>query len=199
MKPGGEFERLLKDPLFSARIVSVIIDKAHCICDWGDFRPEYKELGRLRYVLPTSVPIMVASATLTRNSLSTIHRLLHMRSDNLVSIQCSSDRPNIKIGVRKIKHALDSYADLGFLIPNDWKDRDPPPPKFLIFFDEIKQAIQAAKYLCSRLPKHLRHKIKWFNADMTPTYKESEVRNLKDGDTWGYCTTESFGMVSAIG
>ncbi|KAL4068976.1 hypothetical protein J3A83DRAFT_4095417 [Scleroderma citrinum] len=117
-----------------------------------------------------------------------------MHLDNLVSIQRSSDHPNIKIGVKKIKHALDSYVNLAFLISSDWKEGDSPPKKFLIFFDNIEQATQAANYLCSHLLKHLRHKIKWFNADMTSDYKQSEMKNLQDSETWGYCTTESFGM-----
>ncbi|KAL4065980.1 hypothetical protein J3A83DRAFT_4098792 [Scleroderma citrinum] len=116
-----------------------------------------------------------------------------MHSDNLVSIQHSSNCPNIKIGVKKIKHALDSYVDLAFLIPSDWKEGDSPPKKFLIFFDNIKQATQVANFH-SCLLKHLRHKIKWFNADMTSNYKQSEMKNLQDSETWGYCTTESFGM-----
>ncbi|KAF8415905.1 hypothetical protein L210DRAFT_3313175, partial [Boletus edulis BED1] len=86
------------------------------------------------------------------------------------------------------------YADLAFLIPDEWKNGDPSPPKFLVFFDDIQQAIQAAKFLRSRLPSQLRDKIKWFNADMTTTYKEKELKNLRSGETWGYCTMESFGM-----
>lgn len=198
MKPDSSFEKLLKDPLFSTQIISIIIDEAHCICDWGDFRPEYKELGRLRYILPTTVPIMIASATLTKDTLSTISRLLHMHTDKIESIRRSSDRPNIKIGVKKIRYSLDSYTDLGFLIPGDWKDGDLPPLKFLVFFDNIQQSIQAAMFLRQRLPPQLRDKIKWFNADMTTTYKEQELENLQNGETWGYCTTESFGMVRTV-
>jgi len=37
MKPDGEFEKLLKNPLFSSRIVSIVIDEAHCLTEWGDF------------------------------------------------------------------------------------------------------------------------------------------------------------------
>ncbi|KAF8415904.1 hypothetical protein L210DRAFT_3312644, partial [Boletus edulis BED1] len=109
MKLDSSFEKLLKDHLFSSRIISIIIDEAHCICDWGDFRPEYKELGRLRYILPTSVPIMIASATLTKDALSTIYQLLHMHLDSSELVRRSSDRPNIKIRVQKIKYSLDSY------------------------------------------------------------------------------------------
>ncbi|KAG1766132.1 hypothetical protein EV702DRAFT_1272018, partial [Suillus placidus] len=46
MKPGGEFEKLLRKPLFAQQIIGIIFDEAHCIATWGDFRPEYKELER---------------------------------------------------------------------------------------------------------------------------------------------------------
>jgi superfamily II DNA helicase RecQ len=196
MKPGGEFEKLLRKPEFAMRITGFIFDEAHCIVAWGNFRPEYQELGRLRYILPCKVPFMIASATLTLDMLQSTRRLLHLRSENLLTIHKSTDRPNVKIGVRKIKYALSSYADLAFLIPDGWRVNDPIPPKFLIFFDDIQDSIGAAKYLLGRLPLELRDKIKWFNADMTTEFKEAEVKNLINGDTWGLCTTESFGLVS---
>lgn len=42
----------------------------------------------------------------------------------------------------------------------------------------------------------MQDKIKWFNSDMTDTYKETELASFIAGETWGYATTESFGMVS---
>jgi len=196
MKPNGGFERLLKTPPFVSHLISIVMDEAHCLAKWGDFCPEYQELGRLRYILPSNVRIYITSATLTKSTLSNITHLLHLRPDKLVTVQCSSDQPNVKVGVKKIKYALSSFTDLAFLIPDGFKEGDPPPPKFLIFFDDIPESINGAQYLSKRLPPMLRHKIKWFNADMTTTYKENEVKNLVDGDTWGLCTTSSFGMVS---
>ncbi|KIJ05293.1 hypothetical protein PAXINDRAFT_164776 [Paxillus involutus ATCC 200175] len=192
MKPGGEFKKLLIKPEFTSRIIGFVFDEAHCITSWGDFRPEYKELQRLRYILPCQVPFMIASATLTPETLTEVKKRLHMRSENLLTIHMSTDRPNIQLGIRKIKYMLSTYADLGFLIPLGWKEGDPLPPKFLIFFDNIQEAIAAAKFLQSRLPAHLRHKIKWFNSDMTTKFKEEEVEALVSGDTMGFCTTESF-------
>jgi superfamily II DNA helicase RecQ len=195
MKPGGEFEKLLRNVNFASKLIGIIFDEAHCIVTWGAFRAEYKELERLRYILPCQVPFMVASATLTSDALRDIRRLLHIRPENLATIHVSTDRPNIKIGVRKIKYSLTSYADLAFLIPAGIKLDDPPPPKFLVFFDSIQDGINAAKYLRARLPPDLRDKVKWFNSDMTTEFKEAEVTNLVVGDTWGLCTTEAFGMV----
>ncbi|KAG1724793.1 hypothetical protein EDB19DRAFT_1644382 [Suillus lakei] len=91
-------------------------------------------------------------------------------------------------------YSLSSYQDLSFLIPDGWKDGDPAPPKFLIFFDDIQDSIVAAKSIQKRLPPALHHKIKWFNSDMTTQFKEDKVNHLISGETWGLCTTESFGM-----
>ncbi|KAF9230225.1 hypothetical protein BU15DRAFT_57459 [Melanogaster broomeanus] len=198
MKPNGEFEKRLKNTLFASRVISVVIDEAHCLTNWGDFRPEYKELQRLRYILPDTIPIMIASATLTKDALTDTLQLLHMHRDRLITIRRSSDRPNLKIGVRKIKYALNTYADLAFLIPTGWKASDHLLPKFLVFFDDIQDAINAARYLRSRLPPEMRDLIKWFNADMTTTYKEAELTHLVSGETRGLATTESFGMVSTL-
>ncbi|KAG2139342.1 hypothetical protein DEU56DRAFT_735811 [Suillus clintonianus] len=180
------------EPMFASQIMGFVFDKAHCITSWGEVCNEYKELERLRYILPCYVPFMIASATLTPDTLQDVQRLLHMHSENLLMVHMSTDRPNIKICVRKIRYSLSSYVDLGFLVPTGWTPGDQVPQKFFIFFNSIQDAMGAAKYLQSCLPPELREKIKWFNSDMTSKFKEAEVDNLVTGDTWGLCTTESF-------
>ncbi|KAG1868334.1 hypothetical protein DFJ58DRAFT_653975 [Suillus subalutaceus] len=101
----------------------------------------------------------------------------------LVAVHVSTDHPNIKIGVCKIKYSLASYADLAFLIPTGMKSDDPAPPKFLVFFDSIQEGINATKYLQARLPPDLRNKVKWFNSNMTTGFKAAEVTNLVARDT----------------
>ncbi|KAG1880832.1 P-loop containing nucleoside triphosphate hydrolase protein [Suillus subluteus] len=141
MKPNGEFEKLLKNDLFVTQIISVIIDEVHCLTDWGEFRPEYEELGRLCYILPSIIPIMIASATLTKYTLT----------NALTAIRRSTGSPKHKDWV-------------------GWKREDGPPPKFLIFFDDIQDAINATRSLRKRLPSEFSNKIKWFNSEMLSTY-----------------------------
>ncbi|KAF8128106.1 hypothetical protein EV363DRAFT_1170700 [Boletus edulis] len=122
-----------------------------------------------------------------------------MHVGKTIVLRRSSDQPNIKIGIRQIKYALSSFADLAFLVPAGYKESDPPLPKFLVFFDNISDSIAATRFLRQRLPGALKDAIKWFNADMSVTFKEMELDNLLTGKTRGLCTTTSFGMVCTSG
>ncbi len=77
-------ERLMLDGFFeralNSNIAQLAIDEAHCISEWGhDFRPEYRELKKLRRHLP-DVPIMALTATATERVRKDIVDQLHLRS-----------------------------------------------------------------------------------------------------------------------
>src|SRR5205085_1434068 len=64
-------------------IAQIAIDEAHCISEWGhDFRPEYRELAKLRTHFP-NVPIMALTATATER----------VRQDILKQLQLRDPRP----------------------------------------------------------------------------------------------------------
>src|SRR6266702_1841700 len=73
--------------------VQIAIDEAHCISEWGhDFRPEYRELAKLRTFFP-HVPIMALTATATERVRKDIVQQLELR-DALCYV-ASFNRPNL--------------------------------------------------------------------------------------------------------
>ncbi|KAJ7836899.1 hypothetical protein B0H14DRAFT_3460445 [Mycena olivaceomarginata] len=142
MQQDGGFEKL------------VVWDEAHRVSKWAGFRPEYEELeaGRLRFLIPRFIPFVIVSATLPPAVLSDVMHTLQVHPSKVTIIRRSNDRPNIYFTVRETKYSMSSFKDLAFLIAENWKPGDPPPPKFLIFFDSIADSIEAAKLLRARFP-----------------------------------------------
>jgi ATP-dependent DNA helicase RecQ len=79
--------------LASCHVSFVAIDEAHCISQWGhDFRPEYRQLGRLRQLLP-GVGVHAYTATATARVRSDISAQLALT--NPIELVGSFDRPNL--------------------------------------------------------------------------------------------------------
>src|SRR3954468_3236598 len=97
---GPSLWRLLKQ----ANLKFVAIDEAHCISQWGhDFRPEYRQLGRLRDEFP-SVSFHAFTATATDRVRGDIVNELRLQ-DPLVLVG-SFDRPNLVYRVVRRGHLL---------------------------------------------------------------------------------------------
>src|SRR6266571_516327 len=90
-------ERLMLDAFLERalnwNIAQFAIDEAHCISEWGhDFRPEYRELKKLRKHFP-DVPIMALTATATERVRKDIVDQLHL--DDARCYVASFNRPNL--------------------------------------------------------------------------------------------------------
>ena len=65
--------KLISSPGIAETVIATIIDECHCIPQWSnDFRVAYKDLGELRTVFLPGVPVLVASATLTKKNRSEV-------------------------------------------------------------------------------------------------------------------------------
>jgi ATP-dependent DNA helicase RecQ len=79
--------------LASCRISFVAIDEAHCISQWGhDFRPEYRQLARLRQLLP-GVGVHAFTATATARVRRDIAEQLALHDP--LELVGAFDRPNL--------------------------------------------------------------------------------------------------------
>jgi len=90
-------ERLMLDTFLERavnwNIAQFAIDEAHCISEWGhDFRPEYRELKKLRTHFP-DVPMMALTATATERVRVDIVKQLKLRDPRCYV--SSFNRPNL--------------------------------------------------------------------------------------------------------
>lgn len=117
----GEFRLLYFSPERLARedtlawlkeipIAFFAIDEAHCISEWGhDFRPEYRQLSRLRTAFPDR-PIAAFTASATRRVRHDILHQLQLRDPH--KYIASFHRPNLRYVVKE----CDGYSQPHLLV-----------------------------------------------------------------------------------
>ncbi len=89
----GEGGDRFLDMLARCGVGFVAVDEAHCISQWGhDFRPEYRQLGRLRAMFP-DISLHAYTATATARVRRDIAAQLGLRDP--VELVGSFDRPNL--------------------------------------------------------------------------------------------------------
>ncbi len=107
-------ERLLTqgfiDILHQTRLSYFAVDEAHCVSMWGhDFRPEYRQLGKLRSLFP-DLPIAAYTATATAQVRDDIAVQLRLREpERLVG---SFDRPNLCYKVTPRKNIVSQVTEV---------------------------------------------------------------------------------------
>jgi ATP-dependent DNA helicase RecQ len=120
-------ERLLREDFidFLGRVPLAFfaIDEAHCISEWGhEFRPEYRQLRRLRELFPDH-PIAAFTASATRQVRHDILRQLSLREPH--KYIASFHRPNLNYHVKMttsktqgqlLLSAMEAYADSTMII-----------------------------------------------------------------------------------
>ncbi|MDB9313970.1 DNA helicase RecQ [Spirulina sp. CS-785/01] len=80
-------------------ITGFAIDEAHCVSEWGhDFRPEYRQLQRLRQRYPQT-PVLALTATATKRVQKDIIQQLHLKTPSCHI--ASFNRPNLYYEVQR--------------------------------------------------------------------------------------------------
>ncbi|KAE8214652.1 hypothetical protein CF327_g1967 [Tilletia walkeri] len=116
----GEFLSIvLRDDRFRKRAVAFIFDELHTLDQWGrDFRPKFLQLGQIRKHL--SVPVLIISATLTKEARKACETTLNMKDPVIVDV--GTDRPNVFLRVMPMQHSQASFLDLLSAMPELWAD-----------------------------------------------------------------------------
>lgn len=98
-------------------VTAIAVDEAHCISEWGhDFRPEYRQLAKLRDHLP-GVAFLALTATATEQVRGDIVRQLKLRDPEV--FLASFNRPNLSYSVIPKDKATRQVCEFVRGRPND--------------------------------------------------------------------------------
>ncbi|KAI9466166.1 P-loop containing nucleoside triphosphate hydrolase protein [Lactarius psammicola] len=178
-----KFLELWKSTKFVKKLRSFMFDEAHCISQWsGEFRPEYADVGRLRWLLPDHVVFHAVSATLPS------HILGHIRE-----IRLSNDRPNIHLLTLEMLDPVHLCYDILQVLRFDG---DPPPPLFMVFCNDRRETERLCQFARSQAPSELVDNLLWFHSGMSTKFRTETIKKLHSHEIWGIFCTDAAEMAS---
>jgi RecQ family ATP-dependent DNA helicase len=158
------------------------VDEAHCISEWGnDFRNSYRELGRLREVLP-GAPCVALTATANARVQSDIIESLGLclnSGDNL--FKGSFNRANLKLNAMVVRQLSDSVAIVGSKITAGCS----------IVYCITCQEVET---MCEQLREHLNEVVAKYHGKMEEADKKSAHQAWGSGVARVIVATNAFGM-----
>ena len=177
---------------FCCRLACIAVDKAHLIGGWRTFWKEYGNVGTLKIVF-ADVPIIVLSATFTRNVLEYVCQSLHLRSP-VHLYKRTLDWPNITYMVQEITKPRFGKLDALLFQKRGIADM----PKTMIFVDSINEGVGITTYLCSMLHRPMREFkdiiVQLFASNLRASTRVMFMDNFRLGNTCILVCTNAAGM-----
>lgn len=163
------------------KIARIVIDEAHCICQWGrDFRPDYLKLKDIRSKFP-NIPILALTASGTQDICKDISKVLPLRNPILFSN--SFNRDNLIYEVREKTQNVNQ--DIAHFILNRHANECG-----IIYCNFIKD--------CEFLSKVLKHNYKisctYYHGELIPSKKAEVYEQWMSGNVKIIVATLAFGL-----
>ena len=166
------------DNLKAWNVACIAIDEAHCVSEWGhDFRPEYRQLAKLRTALP-GVPLMALTATATGRVREDI--ITHLKLRAPATFVASFNRPNLTYRVIPKDQPLKQIID--FVRPREHESG-------IIYCASRAATERVAEALAGR-----GFLARAYHAGLTADERSGNQENFLRDDTRIICATIAFGM-----
>ncbi|KAJ7171309.1 P-loop containing nucleoside triphosphate hydrolase protein [Mycena filopes] len=176
---------------FTKNVICLVIDEAHCICEWGtdDFRPEYAELVKLAARLPSGLPILGATATAPKDVIKTILDNLGLAAD-CARVQVSNEKLNMSLSVRILQHEPESFADLLLLFDGD------EFAQTLAYTNGRQEAEKMQDFLRDNAPDSfdVEKAFEFYHRNIDEQQKIAIQARIESGELRGVPTTDALGL-----
>jgi ATP-dependent DNA helicase RecQ len=160
----------------------IAVDEAHCISRWGhDFRPEYRELSKLREAISSKVPFVALTATATEKV-----RLDIISSLGLINPNIFTDgflRPNLRMKVLYTNSEAEKEFFLLDSLKESYKGRS------IIYCSTRAQVDSISKFLLQNGLKNVK-----YHAGMSDVARKKSHDLYSSGKTKILVGTNAFGM-----
>jgi ATP-dependent DNA helicase RecQ len=178
LAPEGLFTPRIQTLLQNRQIDSIAIDEAHCISEWGhDFRPEYRQLIKLRCAFPNAVCIALTATATPRVQKDILESLDLPKNSTIVT---SFDRPNLFLQIMAKNNAAGQVID--FLQQHKEESG-------IIYCFTRRQVDELSSYL-----DHIGYSVLPYHAGLNnETRTENQIRFIRD-DVQIIVATIAFGM-----
>ena len=171
------------------QLARVVVDEAHCVSQWGhDFRPDYRNIGKVREESFASVPLMALTATATPIVQEDILRNLGMRRCQVE--KTSFNRHNIKWVVAQKRMGKHDGFPMSLKLVADYIQKKWKNACGIVYCLTRDEAELIAGYLTSECGVKAEH----YHAGMTPAQRTSVQNRWATDITTVVCATIAFGM-----
>ncbi len=192
------FAKTWRDSKFRDRLLTVIVDEAHCVEEWGtaSFRGEYRDLAALWHYTGQEKAFLACSATWSTATFEFIFDCLAFGFRPFWGLDVGCNRPNLFYDIQVLRNTKNPVLDVLNILPAspDANTALTELPKSLLYFDSQMACRQAVDTLRKCLPVHLRSAIYAFSSDLSECSKIDTWEHFAAGEYHILCTTDTAGM-----
>ncbi|KAK9817076.1 hypothetical protein WJX72_009158 [[Myrmecia] bisecta] len=171
-------------------LARLVVDEAHCVSTWGhDFRPDYKELGKIKAASFPGVPTMALTATATQKVQEDITKILKLQRCRRFQVSFYRSKLVLRV-VEKEYGMTDEGKPKHMEALIDFIRAQPKGASGIVYCLSREDTEGVARYLQEQGAIPSRH----YHAGLTPKQRVEAQNKWQSGQVQVVVATIAFGM-----